>query len=148
MFYATPARRIRNGIRRLVMPGSPAFPQVSLDQARPDCGGRCSVNQTGGSSTGGLRAAAILLGSVLAIILSGCEWVVMEPSGDVARQEAQLIWISVLLMLLLIIGFILPLVHVGLSPRAGPWRARPGDRCPFGPRTGWLDFHHRSWPGH
>ncbi|MDX1528366.1 MAG: ubiquinol oxidase subunit II [Gammaproteobacteria bacterium] len=43
---------------------------------------------------------------MLAIILSGCEWVVMEPSGDVARQEAQLIWISVLLMLIVIVPVI------------------------------------------
>ncbi len=32
----------------------------------------------------------------------------------------------------------LPLLHVGLSPAAGPWRARPGASCPFSPRLGWL----------
>lgn len=40
--------------------------------------------------------------------------------------------------LFLIVGFVLPLIHVGVSPRSGPWRAAPDARCPFGPRTGWL----------
>ncbi len=34
--------------------------------------------------------------------------------------------------------YILPLVHILLSPSAGPFRPPPGARCPFGPRTGWL----------
>lgn len=38
----------------------------------------------------------------------------------------------------LVVGFVLPLLHVALSPASGPWRARPGGGCPFGPRTGWL----------
>ncbi len=40
--------------------------------------------------------------------------------------------------LVLIVGFILPLVHVGVSPKSGPWRAPPGSKCPIGPRWGWL----------
>jgi hypothetical protein len=40
--------------------------------------------------------------------------------------------------LILIVGFFLPLVHVALSPRAGPWSPAPGARCPVGPRVGWL----------
>ncbi len=32
----------------------------------------------------------------------------------------------------------LPLAHVALSPRGGPYRPQPGARCPLGPRTGWL----------
>ncbi len=40
--------------------------------------------------------------------------------------------------LILIGGFILPLVHVAVSPKAGPWSPPPGARCPFGPRVGWL----------
>jgi hypothetical protein len=40
--------------------------------------------------------------------------------------------------LILILGYLLPLAHVGLSPRGGSWRPPPGTRCPFGPRTGWL----------
>jgi hypothetical protein len=38
-----------------------------------------------------------------------------------------------------LIGFYLvPLAHVAVSPRGGPWRAPPGSRCPFSPRVGWL----------
>jgi hypothetical protein len=40
--------------------------------------------------------------------------------------------------LILILGYLLPLAHVALSPRGGPWSPPPGARCPFGPRTGWL----------
>ncbi len=46
---------------------------------------------------------------------------------------------SVLLAwLILVVGFVLPLVHVAVSPKAGPWLPPPGARCPFGPRVGWL----------
>lgn len=38
--------------------------------------------------------------------LSGCDWVVMNPSGDVAKQEAWLIWLSTFLMLLIIVPVI------------------------------------------
>ncbi|MCC6467638.1 MAG: hypothetical protein IT563_04900 [Alphaproteobacteria bacterium] len=38
----------------------------------------------------------------------------------------------------LVVFYILPLLHVCLSPAAGPWRASPGSACPFSPRTGWL----------
>lgn len=36
------------------------------------------------------------------------------------------------------VGWLLPLLHVALSRRAGTWRPPPGAGCPFGPRTGWL----------
>jgi hypothetical protein len=39
---------------------------------------------------------------------------------------------------ILILGFALPLLHVLLSPRGGPWRAHEGARCPLSPRLGWL----------
>jgi hypothetical protein len=39
---------------------------------------------------------------------------------------------------LIFIGFLLPLLHVALSPTLGPWRADAGTRCPFSPRVGWL----------
>ncbi len=45
---------------------------------------------------------------------------------------------ALLAWLILIFGFLLPVVHVALSPRGGSWRPPPGTRCPFGPRTGWL----------
>ena len=34
--------------------------------------------------------------------------------------------------------YMLPLLHVALSPSAGPLRAPPGARCPFSPRVGWI----------
>jgi hypothetical protein len=39
---------------------------------------------------------------------------------------------------ILILGFALPLLHVLLSPRGGPWRAPEGARCPLSPRVGWV----------
>jgi hypothetical protein len=38
----------------------------------------------------------------------------------------------------LICGYFLPLLHVALSAKSGPWRPPPGSTCPLGPRTGWL----------
>ncbi len=40
--------------------------------------------------------------------------------------------------LVLVFGFVLPLVHVAGSAKGGPWRPPPGARCPFGPRAGWF----------
>ncbi len=40
--------------------------------------------------------------------------------------------------LVLIVFYLLPIAHVVLSPRGGPWRMPPGARCPFSPRVGWL----------
>ena len=34
--------------------------------------------------------------------------------------------------------YLLPLLHVALSPSAGPLRAPPEARCPFSPRVGWI----------
>jgi hypothetical protein len=39
---------------------------------------------------------------------------------------------------ILVLGYLLPLLHVALSPAAGSWRPPPGARCPLGPRVGWL----------
>lgn len=39
---------------------------------------------------------------------------------------------------ILIGGFVLPLLHVAVSPASGSWRPPPGSRCPMGPRVGWL----------
>lgn len=38
----------------------------------------------------------------------------------------------------LIIGFGLPVLHVLLSRRGGPFTPPPGSGCPLGPRVGWL----------
>lgn len=40
--------------------------------------------------------------------------------------------------LILIVGYLLPLAHVLLSPAGGSWRPPPGSGCPLGPRPGWL----------
>ena len=45
---------------------------------------------------------------------------------------------TVLAWAILICGYLLPLLHVALSPRSGPWRPPPGSGCPLGPRAGWL----------
>lgn len=45
---------------------------------------------------------------------------------------------ELLAWLILILGFVAPLLHVALSPAGGPWRAPAGTRCPFAPRLGWL----------
>ena len=41
-------------------------------------------------------------------------------------------WLAVTL------GFLLPLGHVALSPKSGPWMPPPGAGCPIGPRLGWI----------
>jgi len=41
------------------------------------------------------------------LLLAGCNTVVMNPSGDIANQQAHLIWVSTLLMLLIIVPVIL-----------------------------------------
>ena len=55
-------------------------------------------------SPGRCRAAAIAL--LAPVLLGGCDWVVMNPSGDVARQQANLILWSTGLMLLIIVPVI------------------------------------------
>ena len=39
-------------------------------------------------------------------LLAGCDWVVLNPSGDIASQQGQLIVVSTLLMLLIIVPVI------------------------------------------
>ena len=39
---------------------------------------------------------------------------------------------------IVIVGYLLPLLHVALSRRAGPWRPPSGAGCPLSPRLGWL----------
>lgn len=34
--------------------------------------------------------------------------------------------------------YVAPLLHVLFSPAAGPFLPPPGSRCPIGPRFGWL----------
>jgi len=49
------------------------------------------------------RAAALAL---IAVSLTGCDWIVMNPLGDIARQQSQLILTSTFLMLLIIVPVI------------------------------------------
>ncbi|MFL6673378.1 MAG: ubiquinol oxidase subunit II [Massilia sp.] len=50
--------------------------------------------------------------------LAGCNTVVMNPSGDIAAQQAHLIWVSVLLMLLIIVPVILLVIYFARKYRA------------------------------
>ena len=52
--------------------------------------------------------------------LTGCDTVVMNPSGDIARQQAHLVWVSTLLMLLIIV----PVIFLTLF---FAWRYRKGN---------------------
>lgn len=39
---------------------------------------------------------------------------------------------------LLIVGFIIPIAHIIVSPKSGPWSAPKGAGCPIGSRLGWV----------
>lgn len=41
-------------------------------------------------------------------------------------------------LILVLALYVAPLLHVLISPAAGPFRPPPGSRCPIGPRFGWL----------
>ena len=47
-----------------------------------------------------LRAVLVL---PLGLLLTGCDWVVLNPAGDIARQQANLVVVSTALMLLIIV---------------------------------------------
>ena len=38
----------------------------------------------------------------------------------------------------LIVGFVLPIAHILVSPKSGPWKASEGAGCPIGSRWGWV----------
>ncbi|SFD25634.1 ubiquinol oxidase subunit II [Massilia yuzhufengensis] len=57
---------------------------------------------------------------LLLALLSGCNTVVMNPNGDIARQQADLITVSVLLMLIIIVPVMLLTVFFA-------WRYRKGN---------------------
>ncbi len=50
-----------------------------------------------------LRTFGWLSGLALTSLLAGCDWVVLDPSGDVAARQRDLLVISTLLMLLIIV---------------------------------------------
>jgi hypothetical protein len=41
-------------------------------------------------------------------------------------------------LIVIAVFYAAPLLHVLVSPSAGPLRPPPGSRCPMGPRLGWL----------
>ena len=43
-----------------------------------------------------------------------------------------------LFWLIVVLGLVLPLAHVALSPRSGSWLPPRGTLCPLGPRVGWI----------
>ncbi len=47
-----------------------------------------------------------VLAAILPIVLSGCNWVVMSPSGDIASQQADLIVWATILMLIIVVPVI------------------------------------------
>jgi cytochrome o ubiquinol oxidase subunit 2 len=63
-----------------------------------------------------LRAGAVLLA---ALALSGCDWVVMNPAGDIARQQANLVLVSTALMLVIIVPVMALTVLFAWRYRAG-----------------------------
>ncbi len=80
-----------------------------------------------------MSAAIAVATGACVLALGGCDWVVMEPSGDVARQQAQLIWIATWLMLIVIIPvFVLTILFA--------WKYRASNRdADYDP-----DWHHST----
>ncbi len=68
-----------------------------------------------------LVASLLVLVSILA--LSGCDWVVMNPSGDIAKQEAFLLTLSTLLMLIVIVPVIILTILYAWKYRASNSKA-------------------------
>lgn len=60
------------------------------------------------------------LPALIAVFLAGCDTVVMNPSGDIARQQANLVLVSTLLMLIIIV----PVIALTLF---FAWRYRQGN---------------------
>jgi hypothetical protein len=58
--------------------------------------------------------------------------------GRVPSVMDQILLAQIIAWSLLIGGWLLPLAHVLLSSRGGPWKAREGARCPLSPRVGWV----------
>ncbi|WP_333572044.1 ubiquinol oxidase subunit II [Sphingomonas sp.] len=65
-----------------------------------------------------LRPTALIATLAAPLILGGCDLVVMNPSGDVARQQADLILWSVFLMLLIIVPVMILTVVFAVKYRA------------------------------
>lgn len=68
-----------------------------------------------------LRCAIVPL---LALPLAGCDWVVLNPSGDVARQQGDLVIVATLLMLLIVVPVMAAVAVFAWRYRAGNTQAR------------------------
>jgi len=75
----------------------------------------------GKSRLGRLRSASIVLG--FALLLAGCRFVVLDPSGPIAAKEKQLILISTALMLLVVLPVIILTLIFAFWYRASNTRA-------------------------
>lgn len=64
------------------------------------------------------RAPRLALLPVLALLLGGCDWVVLKPHGDIAVQQAHLVIQSTLLMLLVIVPVIVATLFFAFKYRA------------------------------
>ena len=62
---------------------------------------------------------------LLAVLLAGCDTVVMNPSGDIAAQQGHLIVVSTVLMLLIIVPVIALTLLFAWRYRAVQHRGRP-----------------------
>ncbi|PZP40093.1 MAG: ubiquinol oxidase subunit II [Pseudomonas fluorescens] len=56
--------------------------------------------------------------AAFAAVLTGCEWTVLQPSGDIAAQQRDLLVISTVLMLLIIIPVMYLTIHFAWKYRA------------------------------
>lgn len=75
---------------------------------------------------------ALWFSALLALVLAGCERAVLNPAGDVARQQRDLIYISTGLMLLIIVPVLILIVVFA-------WRYRRGGEGTYDPK-----FHHST----
>lgn len=74
-----------------------------------------------------LRSAARVTGLALLLgLLAGCDTIVMKPHGDIAMQQANLIWQSVFLMLLIIVPVMFLILLFA-------WRYRASANAPYTP---------------
>ena len=88
--------------------------QVSSNRPGSGPAGRLSYPATAAPSNGRLRESHrpaqllkwLMLAFAVPFLLTGCDWVVMKPSGDIASQQADLIRFATWLMLLIIVPVI------------------------------------------
>lgn len=75
------------------------------------------------------RACTAGIAPILALALAGCDTVVMNPSGDIARQQADLITTATVLMLLIIVPVIVLTLWFAWRYRASQAHAAAGSQA-------------------